>query len=265
MLEAFWDIETRRLIPTDTKGVFHRSSFSSQCVYYAKNFRAAVWNEVAKGLIVHLLFSSFFVYSFEPWKERRATLHRGLRVANDLVINQVRVYPERVYLNNVESKFWFVRSFVSRNHFQNFASIATENVPQVRTKKCKTRSFIWKGNLKYLRTSKHFNSDIAFAVIATSMNESVHGFNNNRNGGVETSFQMVNSDEFDSFFIRKIWISLCDFLIQCWVIYSTNCNLPLTFNVQLLRHKVCKRAKCIVWNYLCRCIRNQLYCKRNHC
>ena len=40
---GFLNIKTRRVIPTDKKGIFHRSCLSSQCEYYGMNFWAAVW------------------------------------------------------------------------------------------------------------------------------------------------------------------------------------------------------------------------------
>ena len=55
-----------------------------------------------------------------------------IRVANDVVLNEVRVYHERVYADNVVRKFCFVRSF-SCQHHSKFIDIATEKVSQVRT------------------------------------------------------------------------------------------------------------------------------------
>ena len=108
-----------------------------------------------------------------------------------LVFNQVRVYHERVHADNVVSKFWFVR-FFSSQHYSSFnTNNNSENVSQIRTKKCKTRSFICKENLNFLRFSRHFNCDTALAVIVSFLNESVQGFNTIRNGRVETRFQIV--------------------------------------------------------------------------
>ena len=151
------------------------------------------WSElqVAKYLIIHVLSSSYPVSSFELWNEKKATQHRGVRVANDIVLNQVRVYHERVYVDNVVSKFWLMRSFFSQHHSKFIANIATENVSQVRNKECKTRSFVCKVNVKFLRSLRHFNCEANFALIVSFLNECVHGFNNIRNGRVEASFQMV--------------------------------------------------------------------------
>ena len=61
--------------------------------------------QVAKCLIVHVLTSSYNVSSFELGNKRKAAQQWSLRVANDIVLNQVPVYHERVYADNVVSKF----------------------------------------------------------------------------------------------------------------------------------------------------------------
>ena len=67
---------------------------------------------------------------------------RNFLVANDIVLNHVRVYHEKVYTDNVVSKFRFVMSFSSQHHCKRLASIATGNVAQVRTKNFNTISFV---------------------------------------------------------------------------------------------------------------------------
>ena len=67
--------------------------------------------QVAKCLIVHVLSSSYNVPRIELRNERKATKEWSLRVANDIVLNQVHVYQERKNADKVASKFWFVRSF----------------------------------------------------------------------------------------------------------------------------------------------------------
>ena len=51
--------------------------------------------QVSKCVIVHVLSSSFNVSSFEPSKEKKAAQHLRLRVANEIVLNQVRLHHER--------------------------------------------------------------------------------------------------------------------------------------------------------------------------
>ena len=69
--------------------------------------------QVAKCLIVHVLSSSYNVSRLELRNKRKATQQWSLRVANDVVLNQVGVYHKGVYADNVVSSFWFVRSFSS--------------------------------------------------------------------------------------------------------------------------------------------------------
>ena len=147
--------------------------------------------QVAKWVIVHVLSSSYDVSRLELRNERKATQQWSFCVTNDIVLNEVGVYHERVYADNVVCKFWCVRSFSSQ-HYSNFiTSITSENVSQIRTKECKTGSFICKVILNFLRSSRHFNFDTVFVLIVPFLNEIVHGFNNIRNGRVKTRFQAI--------------------------------------------------------------------------
>ena len=112
-------------------------------------------------------------------------------VASDFVLNQVGVYHERVYADNFVSNFWFVRSFSSQHYSKIISNFTSENVSQIRTKECKTGFFICKLNLNFLRSSRRFNFYTVLAVIASFLNENVHGFNNIRNGRVRTRFQVI--------------------------------------------------------------------------
>ena len=145
--------------------------------------------QVAKCLIVPIMSSSSNFSSLELRNKKKATQQWSLCVANDIVLNQVGVYHERVYADNAVSKFWFVRSFSSQHYSKFITNISSENVSQIRTKECKTGSFIFKVNLNFLRSSRHFNLDTVFAVIVSFLNENVHGFNNIRNGKVKSRFQ----------------------------------------------------------------------------
>ena len=86
------------------------------------------WSElqVAKCLIVHILSNSYNVSNFEIWSEKKTTQQWGPGVTNDIVLNQVRVCHERVYADNVISKFWFVRSFFSQHYSKFIAHFATQ-------------------------------------------------------------------------------------------------------------------------------------------
>ena len=67
--------------------------------------------QVAKCLTIRVLSSSYNVSSLQLPNKRKRTQQWSFRVAHDIVLNQVRVYHERMYADNVVSKFWFVRSF----------------------------------------------------------------------------------------------------------------------------------------------------------
>ena len=71
-----------------------------------KNFEQRSELQVAKCLIVHLLSSSYSVSRLEPRNKKKATQQWNLCVPNYIVLNQVGVYHERVYADNVLSKFW---------------------------------------------------------------------------------------------------------------------------------------------------------------
>ena len=61
--------------------------------------------KVAKCLIVDVLSSSYNVSRLEFRNKKKATQQRRLCVANDIVLNQVGVYIERVYADDVLSNF----------------------------------------------------------------------------------------------------------------------------------------------------------------
>ena len=105
--------------------------------------------QVAKCLIVHVLSSSYNVSRLELRNKRKATQQWSLCVANDIVLNQVCVYHEKVYADNVVSKFWFVRSFSSQHYSKFITNISSENLSQIRTKECKTGCFICKVNVNF--------------------------------------------------------------------------------------------------------------------
>ena len=113
--------------------------------------------QVAKSLIVHILSSSYNVSKLELRNKKKVTQQWSLRVANDIVLNQIGVYHERVYADNVVSKIWFVRSFSSQHYSKFLTNNTSEYVSQIRTKECKTGCFIHKVNLNLFLSSRHFN------------------------------------------------------------------------------------------------------------
>ena len=101
---------------------------------------------------------------------------RGFRVINNFVFNRVCVYHGREYAGLVENKFWFLRFFFfSISHSRFHANIASENVSHVRTKECRTRSFICEVNLNFLLFSRHIDYDRSFCLIVSLSNERAHG------------------------------------------------------------------------------------------
>ena len=110
------------------------------------------------------------------------------------VLNQVCAYHEKVYAYNVVNKVWFVRSVCSQHSSKFITSITSESVSQIRTKKCKTRSFLFKVNLNFLTFCLLLDTLYViqiFAVIVSFLKEGVHGFNNIGNGSVKTRFEIV--------------------------------------------------------------------------
>ena len=76
-----------------------------------RNFEQRSELQVAKCLMGQVLSSSYNVSRLELRNKNETTQKWSIRVTHDVVLNQLPVYHERVYADNVVSKFWFVRSF----------------------------------------------------------------------------------------------------------------------------------------------------------
>ena len=84
------------------KGYFFTARVSQVIVNTMKRvFEQRSELQVAKCLIVQVLSSSYNVSNLELRNKRKATQQWSFRVANDIVLNQVRVYHEREYSGNV--------------------------------------------------------------------------------------------------------------------------------------------------------------------
>ena len=83
---------------------------------------------VAECLIVDVLSGSYNVSSLELSNKKKATQQWSLRVSKVIVLNQVRVYHERVYADKVISKVWFARTFSSQPYSKLTTNITSENV-----------------------------------------------------------------------------------------------------------------------------------------
>ena len=128
-----------------------------------KDFEQRSEVQVAECLTVHVLSSSYNVSSsLELRNKRKATQQWSLRIANDIVLDEVRVYHKRVDADNVVSKIWFVRSISSQHYSKFITNITSKNVSQIRSKECKARFFIFKVNLNFMRSSRHFECDKSF-------------------------------------------------------------------------------------------------------
>ena len=135
--------------------------------------------------------SSYKVSSLELRNERKATQQWGCRVANDFVFNEILVYHETVYADNVVSNFSFRRSSSPQHHSKFLANLTCENVFLVRYKQSKTRPFICMIIVKFLSSSRHFNCDTTFAVTVYFLNESVRTLTIIRKVKVKTGYQRV--------------------------------------------------------------------------
>ena len=95
-----------------------------------KIFKQRSGLQVAKCLIVHVLSSSYNVSSRELRNVKKATQQWSPRVANDIVLNQVLVYHEIVYADNVVSKFWFVSSPSSQYYPKHITTLLPRKCPR---------------------------------------------------------------------------------------------------------------------------------------
>ena len=139
----------------------------------------------------------------------------GACVAKNIVLIR-SVYYDGVYPDIVVSKFWFVRSFSSQHHSKFIANITSENVSQVRPEEYKMRSFTCKVDFNFLPSSRYFKL-LAFAVVVSFLNESVHRFNNIRNGRVKTRFQIVKFWRIWKILRQKHEFPLGTILVHWWV------------------------------------------------
>ena len=154
MLEAFLEHQNKTSDTDRYKRCFFTARVSQVNVNTMKRiFEQRSELQVAKCLIVliwYVLPSSYKVSRLELRNKRKATKQWSFCVAKGIVLNQVGVYHEIVYADNFVSKFWLVRSFSSQHYSKFKTNITSENVAQIRTKECKTGSFICQVNLNFL-------------------------------------------------------------------------------------------------------------------
>ena len=116
---------------TDRNNRYFSTTRVSQAIVntMVRNFEQLFVLQVAKCLIVHVLSSNYLVSSLGLPNGRKATQQCLFRVANDVVLNQFRVYRERVYADNVLSEFRFVRSFSSQNYSKSVPTLLPKLCP----------------------------------------------------------------------------------------------------------------------------------------
>ena len=190
--------------------------------------------------------------SFE--KRKKTKQYWGLRVANDILFNQVGECMHSMLWAN--SGLWGL-----------FPSTSLQLHCQQYFRKCVPGLYYRmqdqilllprKSNfLSFLRHSNCFKNHSRGFV--------AHDFNIIRNGTVQAGLQGIKLWQSWKFFIKVTWA----YLLRIWYFdgyYFQNRNLPLTFQIHLLRKLFVKKSECNDWDKLCICIGNQLYCKRYHC
>ena len=82
-------------------------------------------------------------------------------------------------------------------------------------------------------------------VIVSLLNELVHGFHNIGIWMVETGFRIKIRGVW-GFWVKTHKNTLCNISVQWWVVFFRRCNLSLPIKIQLLRHKFCEGAECVV-------------------
>ena len=131
---------------------------------------------------------------------------RNFCVANIIVLNEICVYHERVYSENVVSKVWSVR-FTSSQHYPNLMSIVfSEIVTQGRTENSNSRfiNSIARWISIFLRPSRHFNCYKNFAVIMRTWISVFMASAISVMKSYRLSFRKLNSDCYKHFH-QKTW------------------------------------------------------------
>ena len=188
--------------------------------------------------------------------------NRTFFVANTNVLNQVCVYKERVYADNVVSKFWFTNFFLPKITPQLLTQCFQKRFESF-GKECRARSLIWEVTLYFLWSSIHIDCYIMSAVILSCSNECVYIFNKIRNGRVQTEFETVQICWLLVSFIRHELLSVRYWYLG-WEWYFRNCNLHLTLQILFL-HQIFLKSDCGDWNCLRSFTRNQPYFEQFFC
>ena len=121
---GFSEHQNQRIDTGRYKGYFHSARIFQVNVKTMKRiFKQRSELQVAKCLIFHVLSGSYNVSSLELRNKREATHQWSLRVANDIVLNEVRVYYERVCGQGRKQNLVcevFLFSTFPQNHCQHY-------------------------------------------------------------------------------------------------------------------------------------------------
>ena len=110
------------------------------------------------------------------WEIKGKQRNNGAFASPTVIYSVKSVYNLRKCMRTMSEAISGCEVFPSEQYSKVIANIASKNVIQVRTKKCKTRSFTCEVNLNFFSSSRHFGCDRIFCVIVSLMNERVHSF-----------------------------------------------------------------------------------------
>ena len=192
MLKVFLNINTRRVITADTKGIV------SPLV--SLRSRWILWREVfSSHLNCRLLKIWYFMYSpvvlinvsgLEFWDKTEATQQRAFVSLTILYsIRSVYIMTESMRtMSLTNSGLWGPLPL----------NITPNSMPTLLPKLCPSpydkmqdQILQLQGKSQNLGSSRHFNSAKTFSVVVSFMNGSVHSFDNICIGRVNTRFQIV--------------------------------------------------------------------------
>ena len=124
---------------------------------------------------------------------------------------------QRKDTNNVVGKCWFMRTFSFHQHPKFVSHIDAINVAQVSATECKTRGIVCKHIYNFFRSARNLDCYANFVVVASLLNESIHGFKNVCDGSVLT----LNN------------LALLIFDCVCWWFDCCNCYNFKNFSYEL--------------------------------
>ena len=149
--------------------------------------------DVKSRLLEVCLFMYCTVVKMSPTLsfEQKSNPAMSCRVANSFVLNEVCVYNERVYADNIVSKFCFVTSYTSQHHTNFIANLTSRKKSQFRNKKMTDQIDYLQGKVQFSPFFKTLKKDTVFDKILSFWNKYDHSFNNIGSVGAKTGFRMA--------------------------------------------------------------------------